>query len=429
MTTPDSTSRGPHAALMDLDADALRCPFPHYAAIREESPLYFVPELRSYMVTRYEDIVQVLTNPLIFSSLMPTGPKFQEVRDGDNVEPITDNVDDLVAGSISFEGQRALLNADPPLHDRQRRLVNRAFTPRRVALLEDDVREFANRLVDGFQADGRVNLVERYAAPIPLHVTCRMLGVTEEEQGTFRRWADAFTAGTGNHRVTNAQLAAQKAAEAEFREFFAHRIEERRKHPQDDLISDVVHARIDGEELNRAEMLGMFSQFLVAGQLTTKKLITGAMKLLLEHPEQHDRVLADHSLIPSFIEEALRFETPSLGTFRLVTKDTEVGGQFVPAGTHLMVMLAAGNHDESRFPGPEAFDISREEARHHLAFSQGPHYCLGAPLARMEARVAFDVLLDRLRNLRLAPENTYEYQDSYMLHGLLELIVEFDAVA
>lgn len=427
------TSTSPHTLahlpIIELEPDALRCPYPHFAQMREEGPLHDVPELGFLMVTRYRDILEIARKPEVFSSKMPTGPQVMQAMMEGLIAAAQQSpeLQEIVTRGAATGAQPVLLNADPPLHTRQRGLVSRAFSPRRVLAMEDGIRTIANDLVDAFVDDGRVELVGQFAVTLPLIVIAEALGVPRDELSTFKRWSDAFVVAIGNHKLSTDQLVHMMKSQAEFGAYFTQKIDERRVEPRDDLISDVVQARLEGEELSTQEMLGMFSQFLVAGNETTTKMITSGMALLLENPDQLQLVCEDHSLIPTLVDETLRLESPVQGLFRTALVDTEVGGVPVAAGTPLMLVYASANRDESIFEEADRFDVARANSKAHLAFSQGPHYCIGASLARAEGRIAFEVLLSRLHNIGLAEGNTFEYEASYVLHGMKELHLEFDA--
>jgi cytochrome P450 len=304
--------------------------------------------------------------------------------------------------------------------------VNRAFGPRRVAAMEDRMRAVANELVDAFVADGRVELVRQFAVGLPLTVIAEALGVPRDHLDHFKRWSDDYVVAIGNHKVTPGRLTEMMRSSSEFAAYFIEKIAERQAAPQDDLITDVVHARLDGDEpLTVNEMLWMFTQFLVAGNETTTKLLASAMLLLLRAPEQLALVREDPALIPGLVEEVLRLESPVQGLFRVARANTEIGGVAIPAGASLMMVYASGNRDASVFPDPDTLDVRRENSRLHLAFGQGPHYCIGAALARAEGRIGLEVLLERLDDIGIDPANTFEYEESYVLHGLKELHLTF----
>jgi cytochrome P450 len=324
---------------------------------------------------------------------------------------------------------RVLLSADPPDHVRQRKLVNRAFTPPKVAALEPRIREVADELVDGFVGAGRAELVHDFGVPLPLTIIAECLGVADDDLPQFKRWSDDFVAIIGNHAMSTDQLRSLLLSQNEFFDYFAQKVADRRQHPRDDLISDIVGASIDDEPLTDTEVLAMLNQFLVAGNETTTKLIASSVRILLEQPELIERFRADPTLVAGFVEEALRLQPPVQGLYRTAVRDTEVGGVPIAAGDHLLLVYAAGNRDPGRFDEPASVDPGRPGLMRHLSFGHGEHFCLGAALARAEGRIAVEVLVDRLDHLRVADGvdlATLDYEPSYVLHGLRSLPVQFE---
>ncbi len=416
------------ATLFNLDPAALRCPYPYFERVRDDHPVVFVPEIECWLVTRYVDIVQVARDPHTFSSNMPTGPVLAR-QQLEAVHALLADEPELAARlGRQRAGTRVLLGADPPEHARQRKLVNRAFTPPKVHALEPRVREVANELVDAFVARGRAEIVHEYGVLLPLTIIAECLGVADDELPRFKKWSDDFTALIGNHNLTREQLRSLLLSQSEFFTYFTARIDERRAEPREDLISDLVEATIDEVPLSNDEILGMLNQFLVAGNETTTKLIASAVRLLLDEPERMDRLRTEPDLIGPFVEEALRLEPPVQGLYRTAVTDTEVGGVSIKAGDHVLLMYAAGNRDAARFAEPERLDPHRPHLMSHLAFGSGEHFCLGAAFARAEGRIAIEVLLDRLVDIRPADGvdlARLDYEPSYVLHGIKELPIEF----
>lgn len=411
--------------LFHLDPQALGCPHVHYQRLRDEEELAYIADIECFVVTRYADIVYISRHPEVFSSMMPTGPVLAR-QQMETLQSLLADDPELSASMKTQRGQvRVLLNADPPDHARQRKLVNRAFTPPKVKALEPRIREVAETLVDAFIGRGEVELVHEFGVLLPLTIIAESLGVADDDLPRFKTWSDHFVAAIGNHDMSPDQLKSMLISQSEFFVYFAAKIAERRASPQDDLISDVVQAELDGRPLEDREMLGMFNQFLVAGNETTTKLITSAIRILCERPELQDRLRADPSLIPGFVEEALRLEAPVQGLYRTALVDTEVGGIPVPAGSHLMLAYVAGNRDEALFPDADTPDPTRTNAMKHLAFGHGEHYCIGAALARAEGRIALETLLGRLDDIRLAEGPELAYEPSYVLHGLRQLPITF----
>jgi cytochrome P450 len=426
--TVGGVSVGGVTALFELDAEAVRCPYPRYDAVRAEQPVVFVPAIECWLVTRYADIVHVARNPQTFSSIMPTGPVLAR-QQGDAIGALLNDEPELAARmSAMRSGVRVLLSADPPDHVRQRKLVNRAFTPPKVKELEPRIRAVAEGLVDGFAPRGEVDIVAEYGVPLPLTIIAEALGVADDELPRFKRWSDDFVALIGNHDIGRDEVRDVLKSQFEFFDYFGARIAERRAEAREDMISDLVAATIDEHPLSDEEILAMLNQFLVAGNETTTKLIASSMRLLLERPDELARLRADPSRIPAFIEESLRLEPPVQGLYRTAIADTEVGGVPVKAGDHLLLAYAAGNRDEERFARPGDVDPERPGLMSHLAFGHGEHFCLGAALARAEGRIAIEVLLERLDDLRPADGvdvAALEYEPSYVLHGLKRLPVAF----
>jgi cytochrome P450 len=421
-------SAGGVSALFELDADAVRCPYPHYDAMRAEHPVAYIPAIECWLVTRYADIVHIARNPQTFSSIMPTGPVLNR-QQGDAIGALLADEPELAARMSAMRGGvRVLLSADPPDHVRQRKLVNRAFTPPKVKELEPRIRAVAEALVDGFAPRGEVELVSEFGVPLPLTIIAEALGVADDDLPRFKRWSDDFVALIGNHDIGRDELRDVLKSQFEFFEYFGARITERRAEPRPDMISDLVAATIDEHPLSDEEILAMLNQFLVAGNETTTKLIASAMRLLLEQPDELARLRDDPARIPAFIEEALRLEPPVQGLYRTAVVDTEVGGIAIKAGDHLLLAYAAGNRDEDRFACPADIDPERPGLMSHLAFGHGEHFCLGAALARSEGRIALEVLLERLDDLRPADGvdlAALDYEPSYVLHGLKRLPIAF----
>jgi cytochrome P450 len=390
-------------------------PYEFRRAMREEAPVYQVPGAGFFIVSRYEDVMSVLCNEELFSSKIPPGRQ----------EEPTDEIREIMAQGYPMAN--TLLTNDPPSHTRFRALVNKAFSARRVATMETPVRTIANELIDRFAGDGRVELVSQFAVGLPLTVIADALGVRRADMDKFKRWSDDAVAPLGGLISYERRVECARSM-VEFQHYFAARLDERRREPRDDILTDLINARLDGAEpLDTAEMLNILLQLLVAGNETTTNLIASAMMLLLKNPEQMAALRNDAALIPNFVEEALRMESPVQQLFRQATADTEISGVKIPAGAIVAACYASANRDDAQFPDADRFDSRRDNARTHLAFGQGVHFCLGAALARLEARVAFELLLARLKNIRSAPNrNDFTHVPSLILRGLRELHLEFD---
>ncbi len=433
--------------LLRLEPDAVAAADLIFSQLRDGPRVAFVPENGCYAVSRHADVVAVLKDPERFSSRAVTGPhagpslmhrlaaqvsESPELLDaftallpgrGGAAPRLTPQRAARIVALLArfFERNNAvLLSADPPDHDRHRRLVTAAFSPRRVTGKEASIREAAGQLIDGFlAAGGDVELVSAFADPLPLIVIGRALGVADHELAEFRRWSTRLVSVVGNPSLDDAQVASYVRVLAEFAEYFSAVIRARRAQPEDDLITDIATSHlVEDGQLEVSEILPMLQQFLVAGNETTAKLIASTVHLLLCRPDLEATVRADPGLILPVVDEVLRLHTPVVGLYRQANVDTEVGGCPVPAGSHLWMLYASANRDERQFPDPDQFELNRPNVKQHLAFGFGPHYCVGASLARTEARIAIEALLAALPRFERADgHGPVGYEPSHVLRG------------
>ena len=403
----DTQRAAPRAADFSLLSPEVRAnPYPYYAAMRRESPIHpLMPGAPLYAITRYADVVHILHNPDLFSS-------------GALQAALQGGARGLGPNSGALAGHRLLASpmmiaTDPPDHSRLRRLVNRGFTPRRIGNLEPRIREIANHCLDEAISDGELDLVRGFSIPLPVTVIAEMLGVESGLVDQFKAWSDAFVIGlsgvAGQYSPDDVRLAADEMAD-----YFGKIAEARRADPKDDLISVLVQAE-EGDSLSMGELMSFVALILIAGNETTTNLIGNGVKALLAHPDQLDRVMADPKLIAGLVDEVLRYDSPIQALPRSNAKEVELPSGTVPANSTLLVFYASANHDEAHFPDAELFDIDRA-AQEHLAFSHGIHYCLGASLARLEARVAFETLFERCEKMELVGESI-PMVDSAVLRG------------
>jgi cytochrome P450 len=388
--------------------DVLADPYPHYERLRDEAPICFVPDLDAWIVTRYDDVSRVLHDPATFSSADGMG-RLMAGGVGRN------RIDARNAFGIDLRDMRVLIATDPPDHTRLRRLLSRAFTPRAIADLEPHLRDICHQLVDDLATatqDGRGDLVEQVAFPFPVIVIAELLGIPPERRADFKRWSDALVGAlSGNWNPLEAQQTL-----LEMFGYLAEAVEHRRRDPGDDLISRLVDASHpdDPDSLTAPEITLFAILLLVAGNETTTNLIGNGAAAFAAHPDQAE-LLAEHpDLLVGAIEETLRWDAPVQGLFRATTRPTTLAGTDLPADALILASFAAANRDPRHFSDADRFDITRPPGD-HLAFGHGIHYCLGASLARLEARILGETLLQR--KLWLRPSGTPTRVDSIILRG------------
>lgn len=398
-----------------IDPRVRKDPYPYYEVLRREAPVHqIVPGLPFYALSRYDDVVFALHNPQIFSSTA-----FREILQQPPAGALAGNQAALSGHRVFLTPM--LISVDPPDHAPMRQIVNRGFTPRRIRELEPRIREITAQYLDKALAAGRMDVIADFAIPIPVTVIAELLGVEPARRDEFKHWSDAIVFGlsgvSGEYRAEDVRRAADDMAE-----FFDRIADERRRNPRDDLISRIVAAE-EGEVLTTDEVMSFAVLLLIAGNETTTNLIGSAMKALLHNPDALARVQADPSRIPAMLEETLRYESPIQGVPRLVMQDVEIAGTAIRKDSRVMVLMASANRDERRFPDPNRFDIDRN-AKDHVAFGHGIHFCLGAALARLEGRVAFEALLARARDFELLTEDILPH-DSLLVRGPKALEIAF----
>jgi cytochrome P450 len=415
------------------DPAVAECPYPFYAELHSKCPVREEPGL-GWLVSRYADVVALSLDTKGYSSSVAgaDGPRHMGV----SPEPLSDEVKELLAQYHPMDN--ALFTADPPHHTRHRALVNKALNPRRVRLLEGAMRDIANELVDRFIDDGRCELHTQFGIGLPLTVISDTLGVDRADMPAFKYWSDCMIAGNLDV-LDNTRRAEVARAVIDFQQYMIPRIEARREQPQDDLLSDLTNAEIKSDEvdeagaagaprsLTTAELLPIISQLLLAGNETTTNLIGNAMVILIQQPEVMAQLRADHGLIPAFLEEVLRYDGPIHCTFRIAQGEKEIGGEQIPAGSMVIPMWGAAGQDEDVFPQPREFDMHRPNVRKHLTFGHGVHFCAGAEMARVEGRVAFETLLTRLDDIRLADDEDLTHHTSFAARGYRHVNLEFTA--
>jgi cytochrome P450 len=402
-----------------MNPEVLACPHLFNTRLRKEAPVYQCPHTGITFVSDYATITRIAKDHETFSNRFSAAMATGESKADPRIVEIQKQ---------GYPPVDTMLTQDPPVHRRYRGMVNQAFTARRVATLEPYIERLCHELIDGFIAAGRCEFVADFAERVPLTVIADQLGVPLSDYELFKSWSDAFVAQLSRMASPDEALAAAQLI-LEYQRYFAARIEERRSDPQDDIISDIVHARFENERpLDVAEMLSIIQQLLVAGNETTTHAIAEGVLLLLQHPEQHGLLKNDPSLLPNFVEEVLRLATPTANMWRVATRDTQINGVPVKAGSMVQIRFSSANRDEDQFENPQAFDLTRDNARTNIAFGHGVHMCIGANLARKEMEAAFRVLLERLDNFELdCDESELTYPPNVLLRGLAKLPLRFTA--
>lgn len=398
MTRDASHSRG--SAHFDPYGDAeRRDPYPMYAALREHAPAYHNEEWDFWAVSRFDDVVAALHDPETFCS-------------GRGI---------ILEGSVTSP-YPMILAMDPPRHTDLRKLVARAFAMKPVQAYEPRVRALAHDLVAAFAGDGTVDLVPALSVQLPLLVIGAVLGIERGDQVWFREQTERLMHA---HPSEPASIAAGRAASAALLERFGVLIEDRRRRPGDDVISDLIAAEEDGERLTADEIVGFCYLLILAGHETTMNLISNATLALAAHPDERARILADPSLVASAVEEVLRWDAPTQSQCRTATRDVEMHGERIPEGTKAMLLFGSAGRDERVYPEASRFDVGRDFER-HVSFGHGIHYCLGAPLARLEGRIALEEMLRAIPDWDVAVDPaTLPRIRSYMIRGPETLPLEF----
>lgn len=416
----------PFDELLALRPDLVRCPYGVYRSARAGEPVAYNERLGAWVITRHEDVLNILLDAETFSSRMASGPSSVS---GLAVKVLGDaglpeRTRKAAQRRLELSKSRVLLFSDPPEHSRQRSLVNKGFTPRRVAGLDGAVTELAHRLIDDFPDDQPVDIAPAFSIPIPMTIIASLLGVPPKMMDTFKGWSNAFTRGVGvldHDRGAVIEMFDQVNA---FYDYFTDELNKRRTKPVDDLLSDLLAARLDGEEpLTLDEILQMLVQFLVAGNETTTTLLTTAVWTLARNPDLQNRLRANPAELPAFIEEVMRLEAPIQGAWRVTVRDAEVSGVTIPADNMVYVVLGSANHDPAAFEQGDELSIERAGTR-HLSFGRGEHVCLGMNLAKLESKVALGVLLERSENVQLGvPDAALAFYPSFVMHGIGSLPV------
>lgn len=393
-----------------MEPEVLANPYPLFHRLRREDPVHWDPFLHCWVVTRYDDVQRVLHT---FTAARTPTPEQLANMGLERLMPLAQIM------------VRQMLFLDPPDHTRLRRLASTAFTPRRVEGLRSHIREIANRLVDAVFASGHMEVIADLAAPLPAIVTAELFGVPSEDHDMLKDWSADFAEMLGNFQHNPDRFARALAAAEGMSAYFQHQIVEQRRHPRDGLIQALIEAEVDGNSLTLDELVANLIVTMVGGQETTTNLIGNGLLSLLRWPEELAKLDADHALVASAVEELLRYEAPSQHTARLAPEDLVMGGKTIKKRQAVIAVMAAANRDPERFPDPDRLDLARTDNR-HMSFGWGPHFCFGAPLARLEGQIVFETVLDRMKGLELDPgAGPLVWRTNLGLRGLTALPVRF----
>jgi len=392
-------------------AESIANPYTNYADLHDKDPVHRLEDEDDvFLVTRHDDCEYVLSDAETFSSKAGPGLRQRSLMSAPTV-----------VADAKYRVVRTLLTNDPPSHSRYRRLVAKAFSARRMAGMEDFMRETLSGLIDDLDPSGDIDFVTDLAEPLPLIVIASFLGVPLSDLDDFRRWSiDAA-------EVLGGQLTPERSQEChdsliELLGYFDRQLAERQENPREDFLTALLEGPVNGEDpLTREEMLSIAYVTLVAGNETTANLLSSAMLLLLHNPQVLEQVQEERDLIPLMVEEALRLEAPVQGSVRVATRDASIGDVNVPQGSRVLVVAGAANYDPEVFPEPDQMDLERDNGRSHLTFGKGIHLCLGASLSRIEARIMFDVLFDHFDQFELAHSFDPPYAQNAVLRSLKSL--------
>jgi len=395
--TPMQTAIGPSGCPIHFDPlspEQLADPYPTYSRLRDEQPVFYSAPHDMYIVTRYDDVLAVLKDHESFSSQ-------NSVRS--SLAPYAPEVTAVLAQG--FPLSPTLTDSDEPLHRRLRGLVNKAFTNQRIAALEPSIRDISAELIDGFRDKGQADLIDEYAWSLPVRVIAEMLGVPGEDIASMHTWSYHWLQLLQATDPVEDQVRYAQSV-VDMQHYFLDALEERRANPRDDLMSALLASwndrNPDDTAMDMVEVMRVPMNLVIAGHVTVTRAIGNGVVLLCERPDVAARMATDPEVVSGVVEEILRLESPAQGLFRTVVREVQVGDAVLPVGARVMVHYAAANRDVAKFVDPQELDPHREGIQRHVAFGKGIHVCLGAPLARLELRVALPMLLERLPNLRLA---------------------------
>jgi cytochrome P450 len=393
-------------------------PYPTYAWLREHEPVFWSEQLQAWFVTRHEDVIAILRDSKRFSNA------------GRQLEMLEHLPPSAQAGLCPMKEEfrnAGIFNADPPEHTRLRQLLSKAFAPQNIERLRPRIVALTNELLDAHLPNGQMDIVRDLATPMPLHVFCEMMGVPLADRDRFVPWSQAVTRFLVTPQLT-VEIALQgQEAVLQFKEYFRGLLAERKKNPQQDILTALAEAEEMGDRFTEQEILSTARNLMLAGQNTTSYLIGNAVYLLLTHPDQMQKLLANPALVPAAVEETLRHSGTVHGLKRLATQDVTLRGKTIRKGQAVVLSFGSANHDISVFERADEFDITRPIGSRHIAFGYGIHFCIGMPLAMMEVPIVLEIVLSRLRNLQLADASKTRWVPNIIERGLTALPVTFTA--
>jgi len=393
-----------------LDPDVLANPYPLYAQLRQESPVMWDRFLHAWVLTRYDDVVEVLG------------------RFGAECTPTPDRLTELGMQRLAPVAEimvKQMLFMDPPQHRRVRGLASHAFTARRVEQLRDHIRDIADGLIDRVVAHGAMDLMSDFAGPLPAIVSAEMLGLPTQDHEQLKEWSQTFAQILGNFQNNPDGIDDVLNATSDMTEYLQHALARHADEPTVGLIGLLSQVRVQGDQLTREEVIANTIITMVGAMETTTNLIGNGLVTLLRNPSALEQLRDDPAILPSAIEELLRYESPSQQTTRIAPEDLVLGGQQIERGQSVIAVIGAANRDPDRFADPDRLDLNRQDNR-HLAFGWGPHFCFGAPLGRIEAQIAFEALLTRLPELELGG-GPLQWRENLKLRGLEKLAIRWQA--
>jgi cytochrome P450 len=408
--TPKTVTEPPLSLYRLLDPEVLANPYPLFARLRAEDPVHWDPYLHCWVVTRYADVVKVLHD---FSAACTPTPEQLSAVGLARLRPLARVM------------VRQMLFLDPPAHSRIRGFAACAFTPQRVAALRSRIQQLTDDLLDQVEPQGHMDVIADFAEVLPAMITSELLGVSSKYVRQLKAWSAHFAEMLGNFQQNSDRIPAMLETIENLTSFFQNAVQEQKINPRPGVIHSFLTAEANGDRLSDEEIVANCIITLVGGLETTTNLIGNGILTLLRYPDQMRRLQSDFSLIPSAIEELLRYESPSQHTARLAPEDVELGGKKIRKRQVVRAVMAAGNRDPERFPDPNRLDLGRQDNR-HLAFGWAAHFCFGAPLARIEGQVAFETLLRRFPNLELEP-GPITWRPNLGLRGLTALPVKLSS--